>query len=216
MTEHTSREFAGELRALRNRLAEMGSRAARQLDLAMVSVAEYSSNLAHEVVIKDDQLDQDERAIDELSLQILATRQPVALDLRLVATALKMVIDLERIGDLATGIAKRVIELDRLPRAEVRHDLVGLGMLVQKNFAAALDAFGHGDLEQARQVIAMDREINLLSNSTFAMLVAHVATIPATITSVLPLTSVCRYLERIGDHVQNFAEDVIHLGPPPA
>jgi phosphate transport system protein len=121
------------------------------------------------------------------------------------------VVDLERIGDLAGGIAKRALELNRLPSLEPRIDLSKLAALVQKNLQAALDAFVRKDAEGATAVITADVEIDKLNASLFAELIAHVATDPATVTRVLPLTSVCRYLERVGDHVKNLAEEVVYM-----
>jgi phosphate transport system protein len=125
--------------------------------------------------------------------------------------SLKFVVDLERIGDLAGGIAKRALELNRLPNLEPRVDLAKLATLAQKNLQAALDSFVRKDADRATQVIQADAEIDKLNASLFAELIAHVATDPATVTRVLPLTSVCRYLERIGDHVKNLAEEVVYM-----
>jgi phosphate transport system protein len=210
-TAHTSKDFEQELRTLRERLATMGERAARQLALAMKALADKDDDLARDVIKNDAQIDRDENEIDELALQILATRQPVASDLRFISMALKFVVDLERIGDLACGVAKRALELNRLPALEPRIDLTKLAALVQKNFQAALDSFVAKDAERATAVITADAEIDRLNASLFAELIAHVATDPATVTRVLPLTSVCRYLERVGDHVKNLAEDVVYM-----
>jgi len=125
--------------------------------------------------------------------------------------SLKFVVDLERIGDLASGIAKRALELNRLPALEPRVDLPQLAALVQKNLHAALDSFVKRDADRATAVIQADSEIDKLNASLFAELIAHVATDPATVTRVLPLTSVCRYLERVGDHVKNLAEEVVYM-----
>jgi phosphate transport system protein len=206
MTAHTSKDFEQELRTLRERLATMGERAARQIALAMKALADRDDDLARDVIKNDVQIDRDENDVDELALQILATRQPVASDLRFITMALKFVVDLERIGDLAGGIAKRALELGRLPSLEPRIDLGKLAALVQKNLQAALDAF-----VRATAVITADAEIDKLNASLFAELIAHVATDPATVTRVLPLTSVCRYLERVGDHVKNLAEEVVYM-----
>jgi phosphate transport system protein len=135
----------------------------------------------------------------------------VASDLRFITMSLKFVVDLERIGDLAGGIAKRALELNRLPSLEPRIDLSKLAALVQKNLQAALDAFVRKDADSATAVITADAEIDKLNASLFAELIAHVATDPATVTRVLPLTSVCRYLERVGDHVKNLAEEVVYM-----
>ncbi len=211
MTAHTSRDFEQELRTLRERLATMGSRAEEQIALAMKALADRDDELARFVIEGDQKIDRDETDIDELALQILATRQPVASDLRFITMSLKFVVDLERIGDLATGIAKRALELNRLPPLEIGHDLSRLAQLAQKNLHAALDAFVKKDAEAAKRVITADVEIDKLNASLFAGLIAHVATDPATVTRVLPLTSVCRYLERVGDHVKNLAEEVVYM-----
>lgn len=211
MTAHTSKDFEQELRTLRERLATMGERAARQIALAMKALADKDDDLARDVIKNDVQIDRDENDVDELALQILATRQPVASDLRFITMALKFVVDLERIGDLASGIAKRALELNRLPSLEPRIDLAKLAALAQKNLQAALDAFVRKDADSATAVITADAEIDKLNASLFAELIAHVATDPATVTRVLPLTSVCRYLERVGDHTKNLAEEVVYM-----
>jgi phosphate transport system protein len=211
MNAHTSKDFAQELRSLRERLATMGSRAEEQITLAMKALGDRDDELARHVIKSDETIDRDENDIDELALQILATRQPVASDLRFITMALKFVVDVERIGDLATGIAKRALELNRLPPLDSKVDLQKLASLAQKNLHAALDAFVKRDADAATAVITADAEIDRLNASLFAELIAHVATDPATVTRVLPLTSVCRYLERIGDHVKNLAEEVVYM-----
>jgi phosphate transport system protein len=199
MTAHTSKDFEQELRTLRERLATMGERGARQIALAMKALGERDDDLARDVIKNDAQIDRDENDVDELALQILATRQPVASDLRFITMALKFVVDLERIGDHAVGIAKRALELNRLPALESRVDLGKLATLVQNNLQAALDSFIRKDADRATKVITADAEIDKLNATLFAELIAHVAIDPATVTRVLPLTSVCRYLERIGE-----------------
>jgi len=211
MTAHTSKDFEQELRTLRERLATMGTRAEEQIALAMKALTERDDELARHVIKTDQVIDRDENDIDELAFQILATRQPVASDLRFITMSLKFVVDVERIGDLATGIAKRALELNRLPPLDSKVDLARLAALAQKNLHAALEAFVKKDADAATAVIQADVEIDKLNASLFAELIAHVATDPATVTRVLPLTSVCRYLERVGDHVKNLAEEVVYM-----
>jgi phosphate transport system protein len=211
MIEHTDKEFALELKTLRQRLSSMAERAAEQILLAMKALIDQNDDLARQVIRSDSALDSDENEIDRLAMQILAMRHPVASDLRFITMSLKFVVDVERIGDLAAGIAKRALELNRLPVLESRGDLTQLAGIVQKNLYLAIDSFVRGDAEQASVVIRADKEIDRLNASLFAQLVAHVAADPATVTRVLPLTSVCRYLERIGDHVKNLAEEVIFM-----
>lgn len=211
MIEHTDTEFERELKVLRQRLSTMAERAAGQIALAMKALIDQNDDLAQQVIKADTAIDTDENDIDRLAMQILATRHPVASDLRFITMSLKFVVDVERIGDLASGIAKRALELNRLPALEARGDLTQLATMVQRNLHAAIDSFVRGDVEQATAVIMADVEIDRVNANLFAQLVAHVATDPATVTRVLPLTSVCRHLERIGDHVKNLAEEVIFM-----
>ena len=208
---HTSKEFETELRSLRERLAAMGGRCEQQITMAMQALADRDDELARKVIDGDHAIDRDENEIDELALQILATRQPVASDLRFITMSLKFVTDLERIGDLAAGIGKRALELNHVPAFEGTPDFSALATLVQKNLRAALDSFVAKDADRALAVIDADREIDKRNAKLFAELLAHVAADPATVTRVLPLTSVCRYLERIGDHVKNLAEEVVYM-----
>jgi phosphate transport system protein len=211
MVEHTDKEFSQELKTLKNRLSAMAEHAAEQIANAMQALGAKNDDLAHQVVKGDAAIDADENEIDQLAMKILATRHPVASDLRFITMALKFVVDVERIGDLAAGIAKRALELNRLPALESRGDLTKLAAMVQRNLHLAIDSFVRGDVEQAALVIKADVEIDRLNASLFAQLIAHVAADAATVTRVLPLTSVCRYLERIGDHVKNLAEEVIFM-----
>lgn len=211
IASHTSKDFETELRTLRERLCAMGGRCEQQITLAMQALIDRDDELARKVVANDEAIDRDESEIDELALQILATRQPVASDLRFITMSLKFVTDLERIGDNAAGIAKRALELNHLPALDHVPDLGQLSGLVHKNLRAALDSFVAKDADRATAVISFDREIDRRNSSLFAELLAHVATDPATVTRVLPLTSVCRYLERIGDHVKNLAEEVVYM-----
>jgi phosphate transport system protein len=211
MLDHTDREFGQELKILRERLSAMAERAAGQIALAMRALIDQNDDLANQVIKGDTAIDSDESEIDRLAMQILATRHPVASDLRFITMALKFVVDVERIGDLAAGIAKRALELNRLPALEPRSDLTQLATMVQRNLHVAIDSFVRGDAAQATSVIKADVDIDRLNASLFAQLMAHVAADPATVTRVLPLSSVCRYLERIGDHVKNLAEEVIFM-----
>lgn len=211
MIEHTSKEFDQDLKVLRARLSVMAERASTQIATAMQALNDQNDDLARQVVANDVAIDTDESEIDHLAMNILATRHPVASDLRFVTMSLKFVVDVERIGDLAVGIAKRALELNRLPLLEARGDLTKMAGMVQKNLYVAIDSFVRGDAEQAAAVIRADAEIDRLNATLFAQFMAHVASDPATVTRVLPLSSICRYLERVGDHVKNLAEQVIFM-----
>jgi phosphate transport system protein len=211
MIDPTDSAFAQELRSIKQRLSVMAERASEQIALAMEALTTQDDDLACQVIENDKIIDKDESEIDRLAMQTLMERHPVASDLRFVTMAMKFVVDVERIGDLAASIARRALELNRLSRLELRGDLTKLATLVQRNLHLAIDSFVRGNIDEAHAVIRADGEIDRLNASLFAQLIAHVATDPATVTRVLPLTSVSRSLERIGDHVKNLAEEVIFM-----
>ncbi len=211
MIEPTDREFARELRNLEERLCAMVGRAAQQIALAMEALTTQDDELARRVIEADQIIDKDENEIDGLTMGILMARHQVASDLRFVTMALKFVVDIERIADLATNIAQRSLELNRLAAPDWRGDLTQLATLVEKNLHLVLDSFVRRDLDAAYAVIKADQEIDRLNSSLHALLIAHVATDAATVTRVLPLSAISRYLERMGDHVKNLAEEVMFM-----
>lgn len=211
MPIHTSKEFEQELTTLRERLMTMAARAESQIAAAMRAVAERDAASAAKVVEADDLIDRDELEIDELAQTILATRQPVASDLRFITMTLKFVTDLERIGDLAANIAKRAQELSCLPVLDPAVDFTPLATGVERNLRGALESFVHRDAETAAGVIDADREIDQLNKEIFAQLLGRIAAEPDSAAQVIPLTSIARSLERIGDHAKNLAEQVVYL-----
>jgi phosphate transport system protein len=208
---HTSREFERELRTLRDRLLAMGGRAEQQIARAVESLRARDENIAQQVIDDDQTIDEDERGIDELAFLILARRQPVASDLRFVMLALKVVTDLERIGDLAVNIAKRVKDLVRLPASPMQERLELLAERVLGALQLALDAFVHADAERAEQVMEGDRDIDALNMHVITDLLANETEDMRHLARGLALSSVSRYLERIGDHATNIAEMVIYF-----
>ena len=208
---HTSREFDRELRQLRDKLLDMGGRAEQQIALAVQAMAKRDVSLAQAVIDNDAQIDREELAIDELAFLILARRQPVASDLRFVMLAVKVVTDLERIGDLAVNIAKRVRDLARFAASALQERIELLGQRVLAALQLALDAFVHEDAERAEKVIEGDRDIDALNMHVIADILSTGDGIDvADVARVLALSSVSRYLERIGDHATNIAEMVIY------
>src|SRR3569833_3653769 len=126
MIEHTSKEFDQDLKILRTRLSAMAERASTQNTTTKQALNNQNDDLAQQVIASDVAIDADENEIDRMAMNILATRHPMASDLRFVTMALKFVVDVERIGDLAVGIARRALELNRLPLLEARGDLTNL------------------------------------------------------------------------------------------
>lgn len=208
---HTSREFERELQLLRNRLLAMGGRAEQQVKRAVESLARRDDRDADRVIADDFRVDQDEIEIDELAFLILARRQPVASDLRFVMLALKVVTDLERIGDLAVNIAKREHDLCQFAPSPTHAKIELLAQKVLAALQTALDAFTHEDAEKAEQVILNDGEIDKLNTEIITEVISAGAGSSREVGRSLALSSVSRYLERIGDHTTNIAEMVIYF-----
>jgi len=208
---HTSREFDRELRTLRDKLLAMGGRAEQQIGRAVQAMVKRDDAIAQQVIDDDEKIDQDEIGIDELAFLILARRQPVASDLRFVMLALKVVTDLERIGDLAVNIAKRQKDLSRYPVATAQTRIETLAQRVLAALQLALDAFVHADAERAEQVIEGDREIDSINTGVIADIISLDVDDNNVVARSLALSSVSRYLERIGDHATNIAEMVIYF-----
>ena len=209
---HTSREFDRELRNLRDKLLAMGGRAEEQIGRAVQALVKRDEALADQVVADDEAIDQAEIGIDELAFLILARRQPVASDLRFVMLAVKVVTDLERIGDLAVNFAKRVRDLARFPPSPMQDRIELLATRVLGALQMALDAFVHADAERAEKVIEGDRDIDALNMHVIADVISGgEADDVHAVARALALSSVSRYLERIGDHSTNIAEMVIYF-----
>jgi phosphate transport system protein len=208
--QHTNREFERELKQLRERLLAMGGRAEQQIEAAMTALVARDLQRAAHVVDGDARIDQDELDIDELAFAVIARRQPVASDLRFVVLALKIVTDLERIGDLAVNIAKRARDLAQFPPSPAEARLVELGRRVRGALKDALDAFASSDVERAERVIVGDREIDALNMHLIADTIATPEGGARDFARALAISSISRYLERIGDHATNVAEMVIY------
>jgi phosphate transport system protein len=189
----------------------MGGRAEQQIGRAVQAMVKRDCTIAQQVIDDDEKIDEDEIGIDELAFLILARRQPVASDLRFVMLALKVVTDLERIGDLAVNIAKRVKDLSRYPVAAAQGRIEVLAQRVLAALQLALDAFVQADAERAEQVIEGDREIDTINTAVIADIISLDVDDNNVVARSLALSSVSRYLERIGDHATNIAEMVIYF-----
>jgi phosphate transport system protein len=208
---HTSRAFESELEQLRTATTAMGERTRLALRTALEAFHTGSRALAARVHEIDRAVDRDEMEIDALTLRILATRQPVASDLRLLAMALKMVTDLERIGDEAVNIADRVEDgLCALPE-ETRADLERMCEEAQRMVSAALGAFLDGDEERAKEVLVRDDVVDELYGKTMRSTERYMIEHPSEVRAALCVMSIGKYLERVADHATNIAEEVVFM-----
>jgi phosphate transport system protein len=208
---HIDREFERELEMLREQVLLMGARVEEMLVHAMRAFSNRDVPLAQSTIQADRQIDQLELSIDELCLRILARRQPVASDLRLVTTALKLVTDLERIADLCVNICERVVELS----ADVQHQshalILRIAEIAQGMVHDALDAFVAGDAIKANEVVERDDVVDAHYAQLFPELVTAMMSDPSTVVRSTRMLSLGKYIERIADHATNIAEMVVFM-----
>src|SRR5450432_1366220 len=211
LREHTNREYEGELRKLRDQLLRMGAKVEEIISGSIKALLERDSELATRMIAFDRRINQMEVDIDELCLSILARRQPVASDLRFITMALKLVTDLERIGDLGVNICERVVELNAEPPLKPYVDMPNMAREVQEMLHEALDAFVAADADRAQKVIVRDRNVDAYYQQIFRELLTYMMEDPRNIFRATRLQSIAKYLERIGDHVTNLGEMVVFM-----
>jgi phosphate transport system protein len=209
--KHTAQEYDGELRKIREQLLLMGAKVEEMIAGGIKSLLERDSELAHRMIELDNEVNKLEVDIDELCLRVLARRQPVASDLRAITTAIKMVTDLERIGDLAVNICERAIELNMVPPLKPYVDLPHMAEIAQEMVRSALDAFVNRDAEQAEQVIEKDQPLDFYYGQIFREVLTYMLEDARNIYRATKVQSIAKYLERIGDHATNLAEMVVFM-----
>jgi phosphate transport system protein len=208
MPAHTVRSYEEELKCLRDMIVRMGGLAERQVADATEALVRRDTELAAEVVQRDAELDAMERQVDGFCVRLLALRQPVASDLRLIIAALKIAHDLERIGDYARNAAKRSIVLAEQPAIGSLNGFQRMARLVQENLKGAIDALVHDDAEKADEIWAADEPVDDIYNGIFREMLTFMMEDPRNITAATHLLFVAKNLERIGDHATNIAETV--------
>jgi len=209
--EHTSKQFEQQLRALKDKLLLMSHHAEKMIADAIRALVERRPSLAEEVIKSDDEMDQLELDVDNQCYEILALEQPVARDLRFIATALKIVRDIERIGDIAVNIAERATELIQEPEMKRLIDLPIMAEAAQRILKESLDAFVNSDAELAEKVIRDDNFVDDCYEQIFRELLTYMMEDTKYISRALKLIFIAKHLERVGDHSANIAEMVIFL-----
>src|SRR5580704_13577090 len=178
---------------------------------AIAALQNRDVDLANDVIAGDPQIDNEENHIEEECLKILALHQPVAVDLRRIAAAMMINIDLERMGDLAEEIAERVLEMAKLPMFPIPDKLQNMTDLTTMMVRQSLDSFVNLNTPQARSVMRMDDEVDRYNEEIIQEILSLMKTSPTMIEPGLSLFSATRHLERIADHATNIAEDVVYL-----
>ena len=209
MTVH--RHFDKELSLLKEKLLNMASLAESMIHKAVGSLMERDQSLSKQVNAEEKKLNLLEIEIDDLCLKLLALKQPMAKDLRLITSAMRIDSELERIGDMAVNITQSVAVLIKQPQLKPYIDIPRMADLAQKVVGDSLDSFIKQDVKLARSVLARDDEIDALKDQIFRELLTFMISDPSSIQRALELILISRHLERIGDHATNIAENVIYL-----
>jgi phosphate transport system protein len=211
MPLHTDRVFESQLGKLRAYVLEMGGLVEDQIAQAVRALVNRDDALANATIERDHTVNRLDVEIDDLSLKLLALHQPAARDLRLITTALKITTDLERIGDLATHIAERAVELTAEPPLKRTIDIPAIAGLASSMLHRSLDAFVREDVDLALEVCAADDEIDQVHQQSLHELLRTMNDEPVTAARGIRLLFVSKYLERVADHATNIAEMVIFM-----
>ena len=212
MRAHTNQEYEAELKGLKDLLLSMGGRCEQMVANAVKALETRDSELAQQVIDADRQMNADELAVDDLAVRILALRQPVGRDLRTAVTAVKLVTDLERIGDEAVNVAERAKEIvhqDGLSKLGTR--ISEMAVLSTQMLRDALNSFVEEDVKKAQSVFEQDDAVDNLYVEVLRTASEYMKNDPSRIDDGRRLEKCAKYLERIGDHATNIAEMVIFL-----
>jgi phosphate transport system protein len=202
--------FTQELDELKKKLLAMASNAETAVSRAIRAFADRDDDLARRVKQDDSIIDEFEKEIDEVAINLLA-KAPLASELRLITVAMKVSHDLERVGDEATTISRRVLELNQEPPLHTEVDIPNMARMGLAMLKEALEAFVNRDPAKARTIIPRDKQIDSLNKQLHRELASYMVERPATITRCLNLMTISKSLERIGDHATNIAEEVVYL-----
>ena len=212
MIEHTVKSYEAELKLLDQKLAQMGGLVEQQLGNAFASLERRDPRTASEVIASDQAIDDFQKEIEEQAISMIARRQPMAQDLRLIVSTIKVTGDLERIGDLAKNVAKRALAI--APEARPQSLILGLRHMTELAMTSlkdVLDAYMTRDDEKALKVWRSDTDIDALYNSMFRELLTYMMEDPRNIGLCTHLLFGAKNIERIGDHATNIAETVHYM-----
>jgi phosphate transport system protein len=205
------RHFHEQLEALEQMLLAMGGLAQEQITSVMRALQQRDDVLARQVIDRDRQVNTYDVDIDDTCIKLIALHQPAGGDLRFITTAMKIVTDLERIGDQAVNIAQRVLELNRESQPTPSIDLSRMAECAQRMVRQSLDAFVARDTALARQVCGEDAEVDALKDQVFREMLAFIMEEPRATPRAVRLILISRFLERVADHATNIAEMVVYM-----
>ena len=210
--DHIVKDFNEELSQLDNLLAEMGGLCEAQLSKAMEAMVKRDVDLASAVIEGDRRIDELEKEVDSLAINLIALRQPMAADLRMIIASLKVANNLERVGDYAKNIGKRTIALSKSPViSNTANSIQRMSTMVEGMIKNALDALINRDSQRAKDVRISDQEVDQMHSSLFKELLTFMAEDPESISTCTHLLFVAKNLERVGDHVTSVAEQIVFI-----
>jgi phosphate transport system protein len=209
--EHTVKSYDEELRRLQQEIVGMGSLAETELQNAVQALVRRNAELGHQIVQDDLRIDEGEQRATTQVMRLLALRQPMAGDLREIVAALKISSDLERIGDYAANIGKRVVALSQTPPFKLPAALPRMGWLAQQNIRDVLAAYAERNADKALKAWQSDEELDETYSSLFRELLTHMMEDPRNIGACTHLLFIAKNIERIGDHATNIAETVYFM-----
>lgn len=200
-----------EIEKLKRDVLALGARVEESVHRATTAMIQRDASLAGKIIDEDTVIDEAEVELEEECLKILALHQPVAIDLRFIVAVLRINSELERIGDLSVNIAERTEYLTGHDPVDIPFDFLGMARIAQKMLTRSLDALVNLDAGLAREVLAMDDDVDAMNSTMYAQVQEGIRRRPEQLDRLIHILSASRHLERIGDHCTNIAEDVIYL-----
>jgi phosphate transport system protein len=209
--QHTSSHYEKELQEIKDSLIYLGAMTEKAIQNAMQSLLERNTDLARKVMKDDDEIDRLDTKIEDRCISILALRQPTAIDLRFITTAIKITGHLERIGDMAVNIAERAIALNKEPQLKPYIDLPRMTDLVSEMIRKSLDSFIHNNLAITEKVRELEQATDDLNEQIFRELLTFMMEDSKSIHRSLMIMQVSKNLERIADHAKGIADMVTYM-----
>ena len=203
--------FDQEIDELKERIVKMGEIVGRLIASSVAALGNRDKGLAKQVIKDDVEVDRLELEIDDRCINLIAVRQPMAIDLRTITTGMRIATDLERIGDLAEDIAERAIELAEQGLVKPLVDIPEMAQLAQVMLAEALTMFRNGNVTLAKSIWEKEQRVDKLRDHVQEELMAIMEKDSRAVQKAIPLLLVARHLERISDHATNIAEDIIYM-----
>lgn len=209
--DKTTRHFTEELLRLKERLLEMGELATSRIDRAVSGLTSRDPVILGDVIQGDESINALQIELDDRCFKLLALRQPMATDLRLIMSTTRITSDLERVGDLAVNVAEAAARYIQYPPVKPLIDLPKMSELAQQMLRDALSSFVSGEVSLASDVLKRDDALDDLKRQVFQDLLTYMLNNPDLVAPALDLVLISRHLERVGDHATNIAEDIIFL-----